>query len=223
MLRLGVSSPQNSPSLSGDEVYDRRDDIGNRKSSENVSSGCMGRQKDTVLKVRVKIKHEVQGHREQEVVRERLVRLWGREKDTVLKDRVKKNTRCKDIGNRKSSENVSSGCMGRYKEAMLKDRVKIRGAGTKKMSLQTGVVRKCLVRLQGRYKDAILNDRVSCTDEGMSWGTGSRQKILGENYIESRTRQLNRGSSENVPSENSKGCIYVYENTTLSSMKCRME
>jgi hypothetical protein len=54
VLRLGVSSPQNSPSLSGDEVYDSRDDIGNRKSSENVSSGCMGREKDTVLKDRVK-------------------------------------------------------------------------------------------------------------------------------------------------------------------------
>ncbi len=59
-------------------------------------------------------------HREQEVVRERLVRLQGREKDAVLKDRVKKNTRCKNIGNRKSSENVSSGCMGREKLRNIK-------------------------------------------------------------------------------------------------------
>jgi hypothetical protein len=49
VLRLGVSSPQNSPSLSGDEVYDRRDDIGNRKSSENVSSGY-GDEKRTNIK-----------------------------------------------------------------------------------------------------------------------------------------------------------------------------
>jgi len=38
--RRGVSSPQNSPSDSGEEVYERREvDIGKRKSSEKDSSG----------------------------------------------------------------------------------------------------------------------------------------------------------------------------------------
>jgi hypothetical protein len=68
-------------------------------------------------------------HREQEVVRECLVRLRGREKDAILKDRVKKNTMCKDIGNRKSFE-MSRPAAGTRKDAVLKDRVNTRGAGT---------------------------------------------------------------------------------------------
>ncbi len=71
--------------------------------------------------------------------------------------------------------------------------------GLRKMSLQTGVVRKCLVRLQGRYKDAILNTGLVARTRGCH----REQEIVRNCWtkiLHGKTRrQLNRGSSENVP------------------------
>ncbi len=107
--------------------------------------------------------------------------------------------------------------MGREKDTILNDRVKTRGAGTNKMSLQTGVVRKCIVRLQGRN----VKYRVSCRDEGVSSGTGSRPKMFKKKNLHNKgRRQLNRGSSEIV---RSKGCIIRKHCTVIDELSDRIK